>query len=324
MTPFLTFALIVAGVAILIVYAGIKTVPQGQNWTVERFGRYTRTLDSGLRVIVPFIDRIGRRLSVMEQVLDVPEQTVITKDNAAVVADGVVFYRVDDTARAAYQVQNLEQAIVNLTTTNLRSVIGSMDLDDTLSKRAEINEILLAIIDEATNPWGAKIIRIEIRDLRMSDELQDAMNLQMTAERRRRASVTEANGLREAEILKAQGAREAEILRAQGLREAAFLEAEARERAAEADAKATDVVSKAIAAGDIQAIQFFLGQKYVEALQAIGASENSKLVLMPLEAAGVTGAIAGIGELLRTMGGPGRPQSGPANGPQNGSESPPR
>ncbi|HUE46001.1 MAG TPA: SPFH domain-containing protein [Aestuariivirgaceae bacterium] len=317
MEPFLTFALIVAGVAILIVYAGIKTVPQGQNWTVERFGRYTRTLDSGLRVIVPFIDRIGRRLSIMEQVLDVPEQTVITKDNAAVVADGVVFYRVDDTARAAYQVQNLEQAIVNLTTTNLRSVIGSMDLDDTLSKRAEINEILLTIIDEATNPWGAKIIRIEIRDLRMSDELQDAMNLQMTAERRRRASVTEAHGLREAEILKAQGQREAEILRAQGLREAAFLEAEARERAAEADAKATDVVSKAIAAGDIQAIQFFLGQKYVEALQAIGASENSKLVLMPLEAAGVTGAIAGIGELLRTMG-------GPQNRLEGRSESPPR
>jgi regulator of protease activity HflC (stomatin/prohibitin superfamily) len=306
MTPFLTFAIIVAVVALLTLYAGIKTVPQGENWTVERFGRYTRTLDSGLRVIVPFIDRIGRKLSVMEQVLDVPEQTVITKDNAAVVADGVVFYRVDDIARAAYQVQNLEQAIVNLTTTNLRSVIGSMDLDDTLSKRAEINEILLGIIDEATNPWGAKIIRIEIRDLRMSDELQDAMNLQMTAERRRRASVTEANGLREAEILKAQGEREAQILRAQGLREAAFLEAEARERAAEADARATEVVSKAIAAGDIQAIQFFLGQKYVEALQTIGSSDNSKLVLMPLEAAGVTGAIAGIGELVRTMGSQGR------------------
>jgi regulator of protease activity HflC (stomatin/prohibitin superfamily) len=302
MTPFLTFAIVVAVVAVLVVYAGIKTVPQGQNWTVERFGRYTRTLEPGLRVIVPFIDRIGRRLSIMEQVLDVPEQTVITKDNAAVVADGVVFYRVDDIARAAYQVQNLEQAIVNLTTTNLRSVIGSMDLDDTLSKRAEINEILLGIIDEATNPWGAKIIRIEIRDLRMSDELQDAMNLQMTAERRRRASVTEAHGLREAEILKAQGEREAQILRAQGLREAAFLEAEARERAAEADAKATDVVSKAIAEGDIQAIQFFLGQKYVEALQTIGSSDNTKLVLMPLEAAGVTGAIAGIGELVRTLG----------------------
>ena len=306
MTPFLTFAIIVAVVALLTLYAGIKTVPQGENWTVERFGRYTRTLDSGLRVIVPFIDRIGRKLSIMEQVLDVPAQTVITKDNAAVIADGVVFYRIDDIARAAYQVQNLEQAIVNLTTTNLRSVIGSMDLDDTLSKRAEINEILLGIIDEATNPWGAKIIRIEIRDLRMSDELQDAMNLQMTAERRRRASVTEANGLREAEILKAQGEREAQILRAQGLREAAFLEAEARERAAEADARATEVVSKAIAAGDIQAIQFFLGQKYVEALQTIGSSDNSKLVLMPLEAAGVTGAIAGIGELVRTMGSQGR------------------
>jgi regulator of protease activity HflC (stomatin/prohibitin superfamily) len=316
MTPFLTFAVVVAVVALLTVYAGIKTVPQGQNWTVERFGRYTRTLDSGLRLIVPFIDRIGRKLSVMEQVLDVPEQTVITKDNAAVIADGVVFYRVDDIARAAYQVQDLEQAIVNLTTTNLRSVIGSMDLDDTLSKRAEINEILMTIIDEATNPWGAKIMRIEIRDLRMSDELQDAMNLQMTAERRRRASVTEANGLREAEILKAQGQREAEILRAQGLREAAFLEAEARERAAEADAKATEVVSKAIAEGDIQAIQFFLGQKYVEALQTIGSSDNSKLVLMPLEAAGVTGAIAGVGELVKTLGSPqgstsGSPPAGP-------------
>jgi len=305
-TPFLIFAMVTAFVAILIIYAGIKTVPQGQNWTVERFGRYTRTLGAGLRVIVPFIDRIGRKLSIMEQVLDVPAQTVITKDNAAVIADGVVFFRVDDTARAAYQVENLEQAIINLTTTNLRSVIGSMDLDDTLSKRAEINEILMGIIDEATNPWGAKIMRIEIRDLRMSDDLQAAMNLQMTAERRRRASVTEANGLREAEILKAQGEREGQILRAQGLREAAFLEAEARERAAEADARATQVVSKAIAEGDIQAIQFFLGQKYVEALQSIGSSTNSKLVLMPLEAAGVTGAIAGIGELVRTMGTPGR------------------
>ncbi|MEX2632322.1 MAG: SPFH domain-containing protein [Tistlia sp.] len=317
LTPFLIFALVVAVVAILIIYSGIKTVPQGENWTVERFGRYTRTLGSGLRLIVPFVDRIGRKLSIMEQVLDVPEQTVITKDNAAVIADGVVFFRVDDTARAAYQVQNLEQAIVNLTTTNLRSVIGSMDLDDTLSKRSEINEILMVIIDEATNPWGAKIMRIEIRDLRMSDDIQAAMNLQMTAERRRRASVTEANGLREAEILKAQGEREAQILRAQGLREAAFLEAEARERAAEADAKATEVVSKAIAEGDIQAVQFFLGQKYVEALQEIGASENSKLVLMPLEAAGITGSIAGIGELLKHMG---RPDAGPAGagGPWGG------
>lgn len=303
-SPFLIFTLIVVVLAVLIVYAGIKTVPQGEHWTVERFGRYTRTLESGLRVIVPFIDRIGRRISIMEQVLDVPPQTVITKDNAAVIADGVVFFRVHDTARAAYQVQHLQEAIVNLTTTNLRSVIGSMDLDDTLSKRAEINETLMAIIDEATNPWGVKIMRIEIRDLRMSDDLQAAMNLQMTAERRRRASVTEANGLREAEILKAQGQKEGEILRAQGMREAAFLEAEARERAAEADAKATEMVSRAIAAGDIQAVQFFLGQKYVEALQAIGTSSNSKLVLMPLEAAGITGAIAGVGELVKAMGNP--------------------
>lgn len=317
LTPFAIFALILVIFAVIVVIAGVKTVPQGENWTVERFGRFTQTLEPGLRLIVPFIDTIGRKLSVMEQVLDVPAQTVITKDNAAVVADGVVFYRIQDTARAAYQVQHLEEAVVNLTTTNLRSVIGSMDLDDTLSKRAEINEILMGIIDEATNPWGVKIMRIEIRDLRMSDDLQAAMNLQMTAERRRRASVTEANGLREAEILKAQGEREAEILKAQGLREAAFLEAEARERAAEADAKATMMVSKAIAEGDIQAVQFFLGQKYVEALQQIGSSQNSKLVLMPLDAAGIAGAVAGIGELVKSFGTGnkgGAGQSGPWGG----------
>lgn len=301
MDAFLVFAAVIVVIVVATVFAGIKTVPQGEQWTVERFGRYTRTLDSGLNIILPFIDTIGRKLSIMEQVLDVPAQTVISRDNASVIADGVVFYRVQDAARAAYQVKDLEEATVNLTTTNLRSVIGSLDLDDVLSKRAEINETLMAIIDEATNPWGVKIMRIEIRDLRMSDDLQAAMNLQMTAERRRRASVTEANGLREAEVLKAQGMREAEILKAQGLREAAFLEAEARERAAEADAKATQMVSRAIAEGDIQAVQFFLGQKYVEALQAIGSSGNSKLVLMPLEAAGVTGAIAGVGELVRTM-----------------------
>ncbi|WP_372424835.1 SPFH domain-containing protein [Salinarimonas chemoclinalis] len=304
MDAFLIFMAIIVAIVVATIFAGIKTVPQGEQWTVERFGRYTRTLDSGLNIIVPFIDAIGRKLSIMEQVLDVPAQTVISRDNASVIADGVVFFRVQDAARAAYQVKDLQEAIVNLTTTNLRSVIGSLDLDDVLSKRAEINETLMAIIDEATNPWGVKIMRIEIRDLRMSDDLQAAMNLQMTAERRRRASVTEANGLREAEVLKAQGMREAEILKAQGLREAAFLEAEARERAAEADAKATQMVSRAIAEGDIQAVQFFLGQKYVEALQAIGSSANSKLVLMPLEAAGVTGAIAGVGELVRTMQGP--------------------
>ena len=288
--------------AVAVLFAGVKTVPQGSRWTVERFGRYTHTLDSGLRVIIPFMDQIGRRITIMEQVLDVPAQTVITKDNAAVIADGVVFYRTDDVAKASYQVHNLQEAIVNLTTTNLRSVIGSMDLDDTLSNRQRINEILMTVVDEATNPWGVKIIRIEIRDLKMSEELQNAMNLQMTAERKRRASVTEANGLREAEILKAQELKEAEILKAQGLREAAFLEAEARKRSAEADAKATQSVSKAIAGGDIQAIQYFVAQKYVEALTTIGSSPNSKLVFMPLEASAITGSVSGVAELIKHIG----------------------
>ncbi len=299
MDGFLIFAGIVVVIVVALIFAGIKTVPQGEKWTVERFGRYTHTLDSGLRLIVPFIDQIGRRLTVMEQVLDVPAQTVITKDNAAVVADGVVFFRIDDAARAAYQVRHLEDAIVNLTTTNLRSVIGSMDLDDTLSNRQKINEILLSVVDEATNPWGIKIVRIEIRDLKMSSELQDAMNLQMTAERRRRAQVTEANGKREAEILAAEGEKRAAVLRAEGDREAAFLNAEAREREAEAEAKATMMVSRAIASGDIQAVQYFLGLKYVEALNQIGTGPNSKLVLMPLEASGVAGAVAGVTELIR-------------------------
>ncbi|MGF1545868.1 MAG: SPFH domain-containing protein [Thiotrichales bacterium] len=299
MDGFLLFAGTIVAVVVALIVAGIKTVPQGERWTVERFGRYTHTLDSGLRLIVPFIDRIGRRLTVMEQVLDVPAQTVITKDNAAVIADGVVFFRIDDAARAAYQVRHLEEAIINLTTTNLRSVIGSLDLDETLSNRQKINEILLSVVDEATNPWGIKIVRIEIRDLRMSSELQDAMNLQMTAERRRRAQVTEANGKREAEILAAEGEKRAAVLRAEGDREAAFLNAEAREREAEAEAKATKMVSEAIAAGDIQAIQYFLGLKYVEALNEIGRSSSSKLVLMPLEAAGLTGAVAGVTELIR-------------------------
>jgi regulator of protease activity HflC (stomatin/prohibitin superfamily) len=299
MDALLMFAAAVVVVAVVLVFAGIKTVPQGERWTVERFGRYTNTLDSGLRIIVPFVDQIGRRLTIMEQVLDVPAQTVITKDNAAVVADGVVFFRIDDAARAAYQVRNLEEAIVNLTTTNLRSVIGSMDLDETLSNRQKINEMLMAIVDEATNPWGVKIIRIEIRDLKMPPQLQEAMNLQMTAERKRRAQVTEATGAREAEILRAEGEKQAAVLRAEGERQAAFLNAEAREREAEAEGKATRMVSEAIAAGDIQAIQYFLGLKYVEALQEIGKADNSKLVMMPLEAGGITGAVAGITELVR-------------------------
>lgn len=295
------FAWVMVAIAILFIITGVKTVPQGDRWTVERFGRYTRTLESGLNLIVPFIDQIGHKINVMEQVLDVPAQTVITRDNAAVIADGVVFFRVDNAASASYQVRNLQEAIVNLTTTNLRSVIGSMDLDETLSNRQRINDVLMTIVDEATNPWGIKIIRIEIRDLRMDAELQQAMNLQMIAERRRRAQVTEANGKREAEILQAEGDKQAAILRAEGDRQAAFLEAEAREREAEAEAKATRVVSEAIAAGDIQAVQYFLGLKYVEALQSLGQGNNTKLVLIPLEAAGIAGAVAGVSELVRTL-----------------------
>lgn len=299
MNGFMIFGVVLVLVVGAILSAGVKTVPQGERWTVERFGRFTRVLEPGLHVIVPFFDQIGHRLSSMEQVLDVPSQTVITKDNAAVVADAVLFFRIDNPAKAAYQVADLEEAVTNLTMTNLRSVIGAMDLDDTLSNRQTINGKLLSIVDEATNPWGIKVLRIEIRDLQMSDELQNAMNGQMTAERRRRALVTEANGQREAEILKAEGEKRAAVLRAEGAREAAFLEAEARERDAKAEALATEIVSKAIREGDSQAIQYFLGTKYVEALQQIGSAPNSKLVLMPLEASGVTGAVAGISELLR-------------------------
>lgn len=292
------FGVLVALVVVFF-FAGVKVVPQGQQWTVERFGRYTATLEPGLNLIVPFVDRIGFRLSMMESVLDVPSQTVISKDNAAVTADGVVFYRIMDAAKAAYQVDNLTYAVVNLTITNLRSVLGSMELDHMLSSREEINERLLTAVDLATAPWGIKVTRIEIRDLSMSPELQEAMNLQMTAERHRRAVVTKANGDKEAAVLQAQGQREAQVLQAQGEKEAAFLNAEAREREALAEAKATRVVSQAISEGDVQALQYFLGVKYVEALQHIGQGDNSKLVLMPLEASGVTGAVAGITELLK-------------------------
>ncbi|NLD14546.1 MAG: SPFH/Band 7/PHB domain protein [Gammaproteobacteria bacterium] len=292
------FGVLVALVVVFF-FAGVKVVPQGQQWTVERFGRYTATLEPGLNLIIPFVDRIGIRLSMMESVLDVPSQTVISKDNAAVTADGVVFYRIMDAAKAAYQVNNLTYAIVNLTITNLRSVLGSMELDHMLSNREEINERLLSAVDLATAPWGIKVTRIEIRDLSMSPELQEAMNLQMTAERHRRAVVTKANGDKEAAVLQAQGQREAQVLQAQGEKEAAFLNAEAREREALAEAKATRVVSQAISEGDVQALQYFLGVKYVEALQHIGQGDNSKLVLMPLEASGVTGAVAGITELLK-------------------------
>jgi regulator of protease activity HflC (stomatin/prohibitin superfamily) len=298
----LSFMVVLVLFGIAVIGAGVKVVPQGQQWTVERFGRYTRTLMPGLSLIIPFMDRVGKKLKMMEMVLDVPSQNVISKDNVSVTADGVVFYRIDDAAQAAYQIDNLQLAIVNLTTTNLRSVLGSMELDHMLSNREIINEKLLAAVDAATQPWGVKVTRIEIRDLNMSPELQEAMNLQMTAERHRRAAVTKASGQKEAEVLQAEGEKQAAVLRAEGEKQAAILRAEAREREAQAEAKATVDVSSAIAQGNVQALQYFVGLKYVEAIKELGASSSSKLVLMPLEASGITGAVAGVAELLGATG----------------------
>jgi len=293
------FVLVVAAFGVAMVAFGVKVVPQGFEVTIERFGRYIRTLPPGLHLIIPVIDQVGRKLNMMEQVLDVPSQEIITRDNAMVTVDGVVFYQVLDAARAAYEVAQLQLAVLNLTMTNIRTVMGGMDLDELLSQRDRINEKLLTVVDEATQPWGIKVTRIEIKDIAPPRDLVDAMARQMKAERDKRAAVLEAEGLKQAQVLKAEGTKQAQILAAEGRREAAFRDAEARERQSEAEAKAVYVVSQAIAKGDSMAVNYFVAQRYVEALEKVASAPNQKLVMMPLEASGIIGAVAGIAEIAK-------------------------
>ncbi len=298
MISFNITVLMFVALAIVFVFSGVKMVPQSYEWTLERFGRYTRTLRPGLQIIIPFIDRIGRKQNMMEQLLDVPPQEVISADNAMVTTDAVCFYQVLDAARASYEVSDMRSALRNLVMTNMRAVLGSMELDAMLSNRDKINVELLQKVDEATDPWGVKVTRIEIRDISPPQDLVDAMANQMKAEREKRAAILKAEGEREAAIKVAEGEKRAAILRAEGEKEAAFLEAEARERTAEAEARATQMVSQAIDNGNVQAVNYFVALKYVEALSQIASSDNSKTIMLPLEASGVLGALEGIKDLV--------------------------
>ena len=293
------FGLAILVFIIITIAKGVRMVPQGYQYTVERFGRYVYTLTPGLGLLIPWVYGIGRRMNMMEQVLDVPSQEVITKDNAVVKVDGVVFFQVLDAAKAAYEVAQLEIAILNLVMTNIRTVLGSMDLDESLSKRDTINAQLLRVVDEATHPWGLKVNRIEIKDIQPPRDLIDSMARQMKAEREKRANILEAEGFRQAAILKADGEKQAAVLEAEGRREAAFRDAEARERLAEAEAKATMLVSEAIAKGGVQAINYFVADKYVGALKALATAPNQKVLMLPVEATSILGSLAGIGEIAR-------------------------
>ncbi|KAB0269268.1 SPFH/Band 7/PHB domain protein [Microvirga brassicacearum] len=309
------FDIFVVAFVILIVLTiamGVRTVPQGYAYTVERFGRYSRTLGPGLGLIVPYVEKIGKRVNVMEQVLDVPSQEAFTRDNAGVTIDAAAFYQILDAARASYEVSNLNQALLVLTMTNIRTVVGSMDLDQLLSHRDEINEKLLRVLDAAASPWGAKVTRVEIKDILPPADLAGAMARQMKAEREKRAAVLEAEGLRQAEILRAEGDKQAQILSAEGRKEAAFRDAEARERQAEAEAKATTMVSDAITRGDLSAANFIVAEKYIEALRAMATAPNQKVVIVPIEAAGLAGTLGGIAELTRAVFGEGGASSRPA------------
>src|SRR5947208_1749835 len=293
------FTIVVVLLAVITLFLAVKTVPQGYNWTVERFGRYTRMLPPGLNLIVPFVDRVGRKMNTMEQVIDIPQQDVISKDNASVTVDGIAFFQVFDAAKASYEVAQLDLAMVKLTMTNIRSVMGSMDLDQMLSHRDEINERLLRVVDAAVAAWAVKVNRIEIKDIVPPADLVASMGRQMKAEREKRAVILEAEGQRQSAILKAEGQKQSQILEAEGRREAAFRDAEARERLAQAEAKATQMVSEAVAQGDVASLNYFVAQKYLEAFGKLAQSPNQKVLIIPMEASSILGSLAGIGEIAK-------------------------